>query len=207
MQRWAERPSPPLGGRTLGAQGRSAVRSGPVTPNSTLTTCTPRIVRRVRHDVVVSAAGCRIGEHVRQRPVKASRGPVTRDRLRLPKRHADLDITLSDAEGRGERSPSRRSGTSWRAAKMVAQGARERMFCHVTPIRTPCSRSLACRPAVRCQISRPATMGLNWAGLIERQMICDWARYLALGHFIWPLREHPQRRCLSRAAIVGTWSR
>ena len=38
-------------------------------------------------------------------------------------------------------------GTSWRAAKMVVQGARERMFCHVTPIRTPCSRLLACRPA------------------------------------------------------------
>lgn len=27
----------------------------------------PRILRQVRHDVVVSAAGCRIGEHVGQR--------------------------------------------------------------------------------------------------------------------------------------------
>ncbi len=36
-------------------------------------------------------------------------------------------------------------GTSWRATKMVVQGARERMFCHVA-IRMPCSRSLACWP-------------------------------------------------------------
>jgi len=30
---------------------------------------------------------------------------------------------------------------------MVVLGARERMFCHVTLIRTPCSGLLACRPA------------------------------------------------------------
>jgi|ERR1019366_8660096 hypothetical protein len=35
-------------------------------------------------------------------------------------------------------------GTSWWATKMVAQGARERMFCHVVPIGMPCTRSLAC---------------------------------------------------------------
>lgn len=34
--------------------------------------------------------------------------------------------------------------TSWWAIKMVAHGARERMFCHVVPIRMPCTRSLAC---------------------------------------------------------------
>jgi hypothetical protein len=33
--------------------------------------------------------------------------------LRLAKRHADLDITLSDGEDRGERSPSRRSARLW----------------------------------------------------------------------------------------------
>ena len=29
---------------------------------------------------------------------------------------------------------------------MVVQGAGERMFCHVTPIRAPCSRLSACTP-------------------------------------------------------------
>jgi hypothetical protein len=45
-------------------------------------------------------------------------------------------------------------GTSWRAAKIVVQGARERMFCPVTRIRTPCSRLLACRPVdLICRIA------------------------------------------------------
>ena len=40
-----------------------------------------------------------------------------------------------------------RGGTSrCQATNMVVQGARERMFCHVAPIRMPCSRSLACCP-------------------------------------------------------------
>jgi hypothetical protein len=40
----------------------------------------PYIVRQVRHAVVVSAAGCRIGEHLGQRPAEASSGPVTPNR-------------------------------------------------------------------------------------------------------------------------------
>jgi hypothetical protein len=61
----------------------------------------PRIVRQVRQDLVVSAAGCRIDEHLEQRPAEASSGPVTRNRPEVGQRHADLDITLSDGEGRG----------------------------------------------------------------------------------------------------------
>ena len=37
-------------------------------------------------------------------------------------------------------------GTSWQAARIVVQAAREWMFCHVSPIRMPCSSSLACCP-------------------------------------------------------------
>jgi len=45
-------------------------------------------------------------------------------------------------------------GTSWRTTKMVVQGARERMFCHVAPIRLPCSRSSACCPVdLICRIA------------------------------------------------------
>ena len=37
---------------------------------------------------------------------------------------------------------------------MVVLGARERMFCHVTLIHTPCSGLLACRPAdLICRIA------------------------------------------------------
>ncbi len=37
---------------------------------------------------------------------------------------------------------------------MVVLGARERMFCHVTLIPTPCSGLLACRPAdLICRIA------------------------------------------------------
>jgi hypothetical protein len=57
-------------------------------------------VRQVRQDLVVSAAGCRIDEHLEQRPAEASSGPVTRNRPEVGQRHADLDITLSDGGGR-----------------------------------------------------------------------------------------------------------
>ena len=55
--------------------------------------------------------------------------------------------------GRGRnRACNRRE--SWRATKI--QGTRERMFCHIAPIRMPCSRSLACSPVdliCRCESS------------------------------------------------------
>jgi hypothetical protein len=35
----------------------------------------------------------------------------------------------------GFQAPDPPSGTSWQAAKMVVQGVREPMFCHVAPIR------------------------------------------------------------------------
>jgi hypothetical protein len=60
----------------------------------------PRIVRQVRQDLIVSAAGCRIDEHLEQRPAEASSGPVTRNRPEVGQRHADLEITLSDGGGR-----------------------------------------------------------------------------------------------------------
>ncbi len=55
----------------------------------------PRIVRQVRHDVVVSAAGCRIDEHLGRRPAEASSGPVTPNRpevgqeARRPRHHTE----------------------------------------------------------------------------------------------------------------------
>jgi hypothetical protein len=53
-----------------------------------------------RHAAVVSKAGCRIHDHLGQRPAEASSGPVTPNRRDVAPQHADLDITLSDAEGR-----------------------------------------------------------------------------------------------------------
>ena len=47
-----------------------------------------------------------------------------------------------------------RPEVSWRATKMVVQGTRERMYCHIAPIRMPCSRSLACCPVdLICRIA------------------------------------------------------
>jgi hypothetical protein len=51
-----------------------------------------------------------------------------------------------------------------------------------------------------------------WHGPALTGEVCDWERYLALGHFIWPLREHPQRRCCDEPSrhsgnlvtVVGT---
>jgi hypothetical protein len=60
----------------------------------------PRIARQTRHDVVGSAAGCRIDEHLAQRPTEASSGHVTPNHPEIgPMGYADLDITLSDREG------------------------------------------------------------------------------------------------------------
>ena len=55
-------------------------------------------------------------------------------------------VTFRDRSSQSLCDPYPPSGTSWRATKMVVQGARERMFCHIAPIRMPCSRSLACCP-------------------------------------------------------------
>ena len=69
----------------------------------------PRIVRQVRHDVVASVAGCCIDEHLDTAVAsETSSGPVTPNHPEVgPRGYADLDITLSDGGGRGERSPSR----------------------------------------------------------------------------------------------------
>jgi hypothetical protein len=45
-------------------------------------------------------------------------------------------------------------GAPWRVTKMVVQGAREPMFCHVVPICIPCSGSLACCPSTICADER-----------------------------------------------------
>jgi len=62
----------------------------------------PHIARQTRHDVVGSATGCRIEEHLAQRPTEASSGSVTPNHPEVgPIGYADLDITLSDGEGPG----------------------------------------------------------------------------------------------------------
>ena len=53
-------------------------------------------------------AGCRIHGYLGQRAVEASRGRVSPNRSDVDL-YADLDVTLGDEEGQGERSPSRRS--------------------------------------------------------------------------------------------------
>jgi hypothetical protein len=70
----------------------------------------PHIGRQVQPDAVVSAAGRRIDEHVGQWPAQASREPAVPDPpvTAAPQAHHRY-ITLSDWEGQGERSPSRRS--------------------------------------------------------------------------------------------------
>ncbi len=80
-------------------------------------------------------------------------------------------VTFRDRSSQPLCDPYSPSGTSWRATKMVVQGARERMFGHIAPIRMPCSRSSACCPVVPRQISRPGMVAVTWAGLIERQTI------------------------------------
>ena len=70
-------------------------------PTSFIRTHMPRVVRQIRHDVVASAAGCRIDEPLGQCPVGPQVDQSHRTVLRLTQRHANLYITLSDGEGRG----------------------------------------------------------------------------------------------------------
>jgi len=72
----------------------------------------PRIVRTVRHAVAVipgrmphAASTSTSGNGQWKLRVDQSHRTV----LTSTCRHADLDVTLGDEEGRGERSPSRRS--------------------------------------------------------------------------------------------------
>ena len=64
--------------------------------------------------------------------------------LTLTRRDANQGITLSDEESSGRTLTEPPFWTSWRAAKIVIQGAHERMFRYGPPIRMPCSRSLVC---------------------------------------------------------------
>jgi hypothetical protein len=49
----------------------------------------PHIARWIKPDVVVSAAGCRIDEHLEQRPAQASSEPVIPDRPEVARRGYD----------------------------------------------------------------------------------------------------------------------
>jgi hypothetical protein len=118
------------------------------TIRTTTTTGTTTTILAKRRRILLKSTG------QERRPGAGSPGPtvisrpghVVSPRLGRHQVTATDGVTLSDGEGLGERAQSRRSGTSWRATKMVVPGARERMFCHVA-IRMPCSRSLACCPS------------------------------------------------------------
>ena len=75
---------------------------------STGRTLMPHIGRQIQPDAVVSAAGCRIDEHLGQWPAQASREPAVPDPPEADPEAHHRYITLSDWEGQGERSPSRR---------------------------------------------------------------------------------------------------
>src|SRR5258705_8628289 len=92
-------------------------------------TLLPHIGRQVQPDAVVSAAGCRIDEHLGQWPAQASREPAVPDPPEADPEAHHRYITLSDWEGQGERSPSRRYGARPRAAGLAVRAARERTFC------------------------------------------------------------------------------
>jgi hypothetical protein len=94
----------------------------------------PHIARQTRHDVVGSATGCCIEQHL-ARPIEASSGSVTPNHPKVgwPIGYVDLDITLSDGEGRGERSPSRRSERSGLSRRSPGEPRRSRLFCTPAP--------------------------------------------------------------------------
>jgi hypothetical protein len=84
----------------------------------------PHIGCQVQLDAVVSAAGRRIDEHVGQWPAQASREPAVPDPPEIAPQAHHRYITLSDWEGQGERSPSRRSGRPGRPRRSSAQARR-----------------------------------------------------------------------------------
>jgi hypothetical protein len=56
----------------------------------------------VQHAVVVSAAGCRIDEHLGHRPAETSSGPVTPNRPGVDPQARHPGVTLSDEESSGK---------------------------------------------------------------------------------------------------------
>jgi hypothetical protein len=90
----------------------------------------PYIVRQVRHAVVVSAAGCRIGEHLGQRPAEASSGPVTPNRPDVAPRGIPTSISHWVTGKVGE--------NAHRAAVRCASPVRGRLV-HARQIRTICA--------------------------------------------------------------------
>jgi hypothetical protein len=95
-------------------------------------------------------------------------------------------------------------GTSRRATKMIVQGARERMFCHVAPIRLPCSRSLACCPVdLICRCEEVAVRMFALSGIFAHSVESwrQFCRHLRLAlSCSW---EYAAKFCLS-AAMTAT---